>query len=315
MKTPLIFVAIVLGAVDGCSVDTVGQALVAGQWRTAEDLLSMSHEDERNTLITELDLFTSESTESLQSRQDFDLVELASVTIFLREAHIRTEADLTELSADEQRNTLITQLHYWTDDPVAELQARSNGELVYLGCVFRGNLYLAAEVTSFTWDIDSSQLVGETPTLLSEQLNNNCNSTVPLTGQFSFSKTVSESSTFQQGGEFHMDVGYGVSFEAKIPFVAKTDMDFSTSLGGTKTWGSEEQNAITETYTDSIDVQVPPGQANLVQAMTIICEIDVPYTMTVRTAMNTTQVVTGIWKGVSMAELQKTQVDVPCDML
>ena len=77
----------------------------------------MTHNDERNTLIWEsTNVITSESTSWLQGQGDAFLVEAASVAIFLRDAHIRSEEELHTYSVEDQRNTLITQLHMWTDD-------------------------------------------------------------------------------------------------------------------------------------------------------------------------------------------------------
>ncbi len=316
MKTSLIFAAIVLATTaDGCAMDTVGEALVAGQWRTPDALLTMSHQDERNTLITELSHITSESVDWLQSNDDDALIEYAAVAIFLRDEEIRQEDKLAEMSKEDQRNTLITVLHNWTDDPVDDLQSKSSMDLVVIGCAFAGQLYLAAEVVVFDWDVDSGQLVEEAPTLLSEQLNNNCNSSVPFTAKFSYSKKITEQTTFTHNGEFRMDFTAEANFEAEVPFLLKAGGSASIKLGGTKSWGDEELDAITETYSDSITIEVPPGEAILVEALVIIATIDVPYTMTVRTALNTTEVITGVWKGVSMAELQKTQIDIPCEAL
>lgn len=121
-------------------ISTSGEALVLGSWRTSEDLRMMSHDDERNTLITEMTHITSESVEWLQSKTDNDLINFASVAIYLRDANIRRTEELAKMSADDQRNTLITQLHYWTDVPVGDLQAQSNKELVVKGYGFMGTL-------------------------------------------------------------------------------------------------------------------------------------------------------------------------------
>ena len=170
---------------------------------------------------------------------------------------------------------------------------------------------MVSEVTSFDWEVDSSRLTQEIPQMLSEQVNNNCNSTAPLKTIFTIRKTVTEPTKFVDSGEFRSDF----TFEAKIPFVAKMDMEASISFGGTKSWGSVEMNQITETFQDSIEVVVPPGEAIHVQAMTMISNMDVPYTMTVKTAVNTIRIVKGIWKGASMTEMQKTQTNIPCSML
>ena len=192
----------------------------------------MTHNDERNTLIWEsTNVITSESTSWLQGQGDAFLVEAASVAIFLRDAHIRSEEELHTYSVEDQRNTLITQLHMWTDDPISELNATSSTDLLVIGCAFNSNLYLVAEVSQFEWDIDRSQVAEEVPVLLSEQLYDNCNSSIDLSATFAFNKAVTETTTFHNDNEFHMDVSAAMSFSAKIPFILKTEFDVGVSLG------------------------------------------------------------------------------------
>jgi len=70
MKTSLIFaITAVLTTVDACTYSTIGQTLVAARWITPEYLLVMTHEDERNNLIYNLEnVITSE--QGLQGQED-----------------------------------------------------------------------------------------------------------------------------------------------------------------------------------------------------------------------------------------------------
>ena len=64
-----------------------------------------------------------------------------------------------------------------------------------------------------------------------------------------------------------------------------------------------------------MSIEVPPGQAIRLMATTTISRIEVPYTMKVKTSLNTTEVVKGTWKGATIGELQKNQTRVSCDEL
>ena len=132
--------------------------------------------------------------------------------IFLKETNITTEKELLEMSLEDQQNTLIAQLTKWTENPVFLLQRLSNNDLVKTGCAFLGKCRMATVVVSFEWDIDKHHLINKIPTFLSQQLNNNWNSTVPMINTFIVSKTVTESMTFEQTGEVHMDFSEGFMF-------------------------------------------------------------------------------------------------------
>merc|ERR1712226_346323 len=145
MKTSLIFaITAVLTTVDACTYSTIGQTLVAARWITSEYLLVMTHEDERNNLIYNLEnVITSE--QGLQGKEDAILIEVGSVAIFLRDTQSMSEEALHTYSVNDQRNILINQLHMWTDDPISELEAKSSTDLLVIGCAFNSNLYLVAE--------------------------------------------------------------------------------------------------------------------------------------------------------------------------
>jgi hypothetical protein len=87
----------------------------------------MSHEDMRNTLIVEQ---AAHSSESDQQRYDDDtLAGIGAAMVFLRLAGIRSDADLQQMTADDQRNTLIVEVGLQTGLG-QELQAWSNLDLV-----------------------------------------------------------------------------------------------------------------------------------------------------------------------------------------
>jgi outer membrane protein assembly factor BamB len=101
--------------------------LLAGKFRTQQELNAMSHDDMRNTLIVEL---TEHSKQSNYQAFDNDtLAGMGAVLVFLREAKIRDDAALATMSADDQRKALIVELDAQTQlGP--RLQGFSNMQLV-----------------------------------------------------------------------------------------------------------------------------------------------------------------------------------------
>src|SRR5438477_2435693 len=107
--------------------------LLAGKFRTQRELNTMSKDDQRNTLIVELSGRTNQSVPHFQSLDDATLTGTGAVLVFLREARIRTDAELKTISDDDQRNILIVELGSQTNLPVSVLQGMSNMDLVLLG--------------------------------------------------------------------------------------------------------------------------------------------------------------------------------------
>ncbi|MDX3661224.1 hypothetical protein PV646_28300 [Streptomyces sp. ID05-26A] len=98
--------------------------LLAGRFRTQHQLNTMSRDDMRNTLIV---VMTSLSNQNdYQAYNDADLAGAGAVMVFLRETGIRDDAALKTMSADDQRNVAIVELHAQTG---RNLQGLSNLDL------------------------------------------------------------------------------------------------------------------------------------------------------------------------------------------
>ena len=107
--------------------------LLAGQFRTLSQLNTMSHEDQRNTLIVELVGHTNQSAQHFQALDDAALAGTGAVAWSTSaNCGIRTDAALKTMSDDDQRNTLIVEIDAQTHRG-ASLQALSNLELVGIG--------------------------------------------------------------------------------------------------------------------------------------------------------------------------------------
>jgi len=103
-------------------------ALIAGNFRTQQELNTMSRDDQRNTLIVELTAHSNQT--NYQAFNDAELEGMGAVMVTLRRTGIRDDATLKTMSADDQRNTLIVELDAQTDLGVPRLQGLSNMDLV-----------------------------------------------------------------------------------------------------------------------------------------------------------------------------------------
>jgi hypothetical protein len=105
--------------------------LLIGKFRTFSDLLKMSADDQRNTLIVELANRTKQPGSYYQGLNDAELAGDGAVLVMLRRAQIRSDADLKQMTDDDARNTLIVELDIQTKFGQT-LQGLSNLELVGL---------------------------------------------------------------------------------------------------------------------------------------------------------------------------------------
>ena len=95
----------------------------------------MEEEDKRNTLIVEMEKKSSHSIAELQGFSTYgtlnSLVGLAFISILLESNKIITKEGLSEMSYDDQRNTLIVYLN--TDYDIQYLQGLGDFDLVQKG--------------------------------------------------------------------------------------------------------------------------------------------------------------------------------------
>eukprot|EP00091_Calanus_sinicus_P002630 TRINITY_DN1271_c0_g1_i5.p1 TRINITY_DN1271_c0_g1~~TRINITY_DN1271_c0_g1_i5.p1 ORF type:complete len:105 (-),score=24.43 TRINITY_DN1271_c0_g1_i5:147-461(-) len=98
----------------------------------------MSSEDQRNTMIVLLADGSKHSIQELQGMTTVgdlgSLVGLASIRDVLLWNHFRTPQELSRMSYDDQRNTLIVELNQATGKAIPELQGMNDFQLVESGC-------------------------------------------------------------------------------------------------------------------------------------------------------------------------------------
>lgn len=121
--------------------------LLAGKFRTHQQLNGMSGEDQRNTLIVEMVGHSNQSVGSYQALDNDTLAGAGAVMVFLRRARIRDDAALKTISADDQRNIMIVEIGGQTGMG-RELQGLSNIDLVLLGLGKDIGVSLSAERVS-----------------------------------------------------------------------------------------------------------------------------------------------------------------------
>ena len=106
--------------------------------RSSASVTSMSSEDKRNTLIVDLNSITSHSISELQAMSTTgtlgSLVGLASISGFLLTRNIRTAYELSSMSYDDQRNTLIVDFNEVTGKSISSLQSLGDFALAEVGC-------------------------------------------------------------------------------------------------------------------------------------------------------------------------------------
>jgi hypothetical protein len=114
---------------DGMSL--IRGVLLVGKFRTQTELNTMSWDDQRNTLITELANRTRDDVRSYQGLNDSDLAGAGALLVYLRETGSRTDQQITTMSADDMRNIVIVEVGAQTGRG-QDLQGLSNLQLMLL---------------------------------------------------------------------------------------------------------------------------------------------------------------------------------------
>jgi hypothetical protein len=118
---------VILGLGKGSSF--IRGVLLAGQFRTQHQINTMTHDDQRNTLIVELAGRTNQLISHFQSLNDDALAGAGAVLLFLSKGGVRTDAQLKTISDDDQRNIAIVEIGAQTNLG-SKLQGLSNMNLV-----------------------------------------------------------------------------------------------------------------------------------------------------------------------------------------
>lgn len=118
---------------------SIGGVLLAGRWRSSEEIEAMQPDDLRNTLIVELTKHTINDVAYWQGRDDEYLMGAGAVAILLRDQKILPLARLAATTDDEQRNTLIVHINAKDGTPVPHMHGKSSFELARMALALTKN--------------------------------------------------------------------------------------------------------------------------------------------------------------------------------
>jgi hypothetical protein len=284
--------------------------LLAGQWRTEENLNHISTEDKRNTLIVEMTNHSNESVQYFQKMNDDDLIGKGAMVVFLRAAGIRNDEQLKKMSTEDQRNALIVENNMHSDKPIPYLQGQNNRELVQIGLDWFTKSRSIAAILEFYWNPDLGKVASTRPEIIASQNYNNLKSSVQLEDTFNISKEISNTSKFSQEHGFTFGIKASTEFEAGIPFAASTKSGIEVNTSTTSKWNIAEENTTKQLYSNSSPVHVPPGKAIKKVASVTSAKLDVPYRAKIRAEDGSIKWIEGTWNGASTLNLIVTQVDI-----
>ncbi len=289
---------------------TIRGVLLAGHWKTAEELDNISSENKRNTLIVILaNTCTNQSVAYFQGFNDEKLIGKAAIWILLKELGFLTGPDSSEKTDDNQRNLLITLLNSRTDTPVPVLQGRNDLQLVTTGLEWFNKSKTVTGILEFSWVIDAAKVVSTTPDLIAEQVFSNP-SPEPMDDSFTIEKVIESSSEFSHDHSFEFQMGVSTQFKAGIPFFAENKTAVDVTTGTKNTWSMGETNTTTQKYSHKVEIVVPPRSTIKRSAAVTKGMLDVPYRAKIRTAVGTEIWTEGIWSGVSTWNLVSKQETV-----
>jgi len=151
-------------------------------------------------------------------------------------------------------------------------------------------LVMADKIDRVEFHCDRGKLGATNPKVLAVQENSN-ESSQPQSVEFSYSETVSNTSTFTH--QWGISISRSAKFSCELPTVFKGEISTTTTGSVSLTWGK------TETFQKTVSGKHPVVAAPFTK---VICEVvaneammDVPYTMYFKSGKTSG----GMWKGVS----------------
>ncbi|KAM8939604.1 uncharacterized protein RCH25_053298 [Pelodytes ibericus] len=155
---------------------------------------------------------------------------------------------------------------------------------------------------------DSGKVLSQGVEVVQSQVYNNKSGT-PLKHTFSFSKTLTETSSFTQEHGFTVAIGMELTFKTGVPVIAEGEAKISIDMSTTHTWSFTKTNETQTTFSSSTDVEVPAGKGIRMVASVSKGEMDVPYRAQILTLFGYTTTIQGMWKGATHYNLMVTQED------
>jgi Clostridium epsilon toxin ETX/Bacillus mosquitocidal toxin MTX2 len=289
---------------------TLRGVLLAGKWRRADELNHMPTVEKRNALVVELSKRTNQTVKYFSGFDDDTLVGKGATVVFLREAGIRDDNALKNMSDGDERNAMVVEINNRTDRGIPQLSAMSDRELVQVGLEWFANSRTVAAILEFDWKIDQAKVLTNVPDIIATENYDNSKSSQPLNSTFIVNKEVSNTSTFSEEHGFEFGTGAATEFKAGIPSIAENTTTVTVDTSTTHNWQLGGENSTTQSYTHQSDVVVPAFKHIQKIASVTKGNLDVPYRAKIRTGDGSIQWIEGTWKGVSTVNLVEKQVDI-----
>jgi hypothetical protein len=153
-------------------------------------------------------------------------------------------------------------------------------------------------VDRLDFDLSKGSVSPRPPVVIGKIVNDNRDGTVARKLTKEFSKTVSQTETYEN--EVGVEISATTTFECGVPYVAKGEVETTLTSGYKHTWGKEDYTETT--YTDTVECESPPGVKTICSYVAKRAKMDVPYTMYLTRPGGSTRTVGGVWKGVSTFE-------------
>lgn len=125
------------------SKDDLSDLLFQNKWRTKEELKKMSDDDQRNTVIVEINKMTGHTIQDLQGRSSIGggrtlgaLTAIANMAAIIRNYDIRSSSQLKNMRYEpDLRNTLIVEINKRFSITIGELQGMNDQTLLNTFCI------------------------------------------------------------------------------------------------------------------------------------------------------------------------------------
>jgi len=153
-------------------------------------------------------------------------------------------------------------------------------------------------VDRLDFDLSKGSVSPRPPVVIGKIVNDNRDGTVARKLTKEFSKTVSQTETYEN--EVAVEISATATFETGVPFIAKGEVETTLTSGYKHKWGKQDYTETT--YTDTVECESPPGVKTICSYVAKRAKMDVPYTMYLTRPGGFTRTVGGVWKGVSTFE-------------
>ncbi|XP_063315827.1 uncharacterized protein LOC134615269 [Pelobates fuscus] len=163
-------------------------------------------------------------------------------------------------------------------------------------------------IVSFEFLPNSGKILSRDTEVLQSLIYNN-KSSVPAKFTFSFTKSISETSTLTHQHGYSGATGQEITFKAGTPLIDEEGVKISGSGSSAHTWNFTGNNETQTTFSSSADIEVPGGKTIRMVASVTKGGMEVPYRAIICTMFGKQTTIQGMWKGFNHYNLMITQED------